>query len=453
MEKILILIFLILVVKSFAASKVELKANGLMLLNGRPKFVFGAYRDPSDNWRDFSGIKKAGFNMVHDYYFENGRGYKGGMQQWIKDAKSYLALAKKNDVGVFLGIPRKLIHSAKFEEIKQLVNAVKDEDALWFWYLYDEPSHRKKHDWDQTQTVDQILKKAYGTIKEADPNHPVVIVDSSKWVKKYPDAVRYCDTIWADCYSIPYSSTNIGRDVLTLKEIFPDKVIWAVPVATTNRPFVKNTVRKKYSKEYFVPKTIHTDQTNNTGPKAIVSQFHASIAAGAKGVIYYWLPKYMVKIDRDTPRAWQALIGLGKLVKELQPILVSTDKVSSKVQVSNDMWGLALRNRMLFNNALSKKQLYSIRPVMSWQRMYKGELYMGFTNDYCSTQKVKVKLPYRFTKIVQYPGGKTVVELKDGKLKLNHKALKVQIWMVKKDMSEIFFLMQDMDSVVFKFVK
>ena len=453
MKNLILLTVILLTTIPCRGAKVEMKPDGIMLLNGKPQFVYGTYRDPSDDWKDFSGIKKAGFNLVHDYYFENARGYKKGADGWIKDAREYLALAKKHQVGVFMGIPRELIRKMELDEIRKLIEAVKEEDALWFWYLYDEPSHSKRNKWNDKYTVDQILKNVYQLIKSVDPDHPVIIVDSYRYIREYPEAVQHCDVIGSDRYAVPYSSTYIAEDIENIKNTFPKKAVWGVPAAATLRPYAQNHVRKKYSDQYYVPANIYNNAKNNTGAKEINSQFHACVSGGAYGVIWYWLPSYMVKIDRDTPAAWDAIGRLGRLVEELTPVLLSEEPFIKKPEVSYDTWGLTLRNEYLFKNSLTSTQIKNIPGVRYWQRMYQKELYMGFTVDYTSTRKIVVKLPFKLKKLVQYPGGKTVLEVVDGKLKLNHKALPVQIWQVKKDMTEIAFVMEELDSVVWKFEK
>ena len=281
----------------------------------------------------------------------------------------------------------------------------------------------------------------------------MLIVDSYRYIRKYPDAVKHCDIIGSDRYAVPYSTTYIAEDIENIRKAFPEKTVWGIPAAATLRPYAQQHVRKKYSDLYHVPANVYNNAKNNTGEKEIYSQFHASVSAGAYGVVWYWLPKYMTKIDQDIPEAWNTLRKLGGLVRELTPVLLSEDPLIEKPEVTYDTWGLTLRNEYLFRNALTREQINNIPGVRYWQRMYRNELYMGFTVDYTSTRKIVVRLPFKLKRLVQYPGEKTVMEMAGGKLKLNHKALGVQIWQVKKDMTEIAFVMEELDSVVWKFEK
>ena len=188
-----------------ANSIVKFRKNGTLLVNGKATIVYGAFRDPSDNWRKFDNLKKAGFNLCHDYYFEE-RAYKKGVDSWIKDTSEYLDLAEKAGIGVFLGIPREMFWKLKTDEIKKIVSALKDKPALWFWYMMDEPVLQYKK-WvkkgvikDVKQAIN-VTKKVYEAIKSVDPNHPAVIVAPYKRIKLHPEFGKYCDSVWPDVYA------------------------------------------------------------------------------------------------------------------------------------------------------------------------------------------------------------------------------------------------------------
>lgn len=50
--------------------KIAFRDDKVMMLDDKPFFPVGTYRDPSDWLFTFSGIKEAGFNMTHSYVFE-----------------------------------------------------------------------------------------------------------------------------------------------------------------------------------------------------------------------------------------------------------------------------------------------------------------------------------------------------------------------------------------------
>ncbi|MFA6716738.1 MAG: hypothetical protein WCS27_15260, partial [Victivallaceae bacterium] len=93
-----------------SSNKITFRKDKVMLLNGKPFFPVGAYRDPSDSLHDFSGLHEAGFNVTHSYSFEDQKTAD------IQAAKNYLELAEKNNIKVFMGINRRKI---------------KDIDTVW----------------------------------------------------------------------------------------------------------------------------------------------------------------------------------------------------------------------------------------------------------------------------------------------------------------------------------
>ena len=99
---------------------------------------------------------------------------------------------------VALGLPREVVEQqGDVETARTLVEGVKNEPALWLWYLSDEPGHRE-----EGEKVTSNLKKIYTMIKEVDPNHPVVICGTRAEFYSVNNAENE-DVLRANTYPIP----------------------------------------------------------------------------------------------------------------------------------------------------------------------------------------------------------------------------------------------------------
>jgi hypothetical protein len=443
------LIFLICVTQLFAqGSIVKYRKDGTLLVNGKPTIVYGAFRDPSDNWRKFDGLKEAGFNLTHSYHFES-RGYKEGVDRWIKDACEYLDLAEKAGVGVFLGIPHEVFWRLKLDELKKMISAVKDKPALWFWYMMDEPMMHvnkwiKKGVLKSEEDAIKVVQKVYETIKSADPNHPAVMVVTKKFLKK-PATGKYCDALWPDVYQHRYSTLGIKWRLDELHELYPGKPCLAIIHGATTLPYIY-----KKDKDYEFPKKLTvTDKTIGNNPKVLRANVNSSIAGGSQGVIFYWAPRYQHNLLANTPGNWKAMCEIGKTLKSMSNIILDGDKKAG-VEMTVHQWGHLERQMSLTGKIPSKKVREEFPTVAMWQRKYKGAIYIGLSSNFVPVQKVFLTLPSKFKKVSFMPGGETVIEMKaDGKHKVDYKKLPVTLWGLAE--KKIIIILQDADSLMLKF--
>lgn len=408
--------------KNRTVSHVELESDGTMIVNGKREFVYGTFRDPSQNWRDFSGVKEAGFNLTHDYYFEDGNWvFPNHTERWKTEASEYLTLAEENEVGVFLGLPRTLIVNEQYAIIEELIMSIKDLPALRFWYLYDEPSYYKGE-------ILPKLKETYQLIKELDPNHPVVIVDAE--ADRAGKFIEAADLFWIDKYDLPYSFLTAIKEYTDFKERYSDKPAWFVVQANDNLNVVANN-NKKLDTVYV------RDETYRPGPKEIRAQVHESIALGARGSILYWHPNAWHNLKQRTPQVWKSIVDIGAEIRELSDVLLSDDPVP-EVQVSINYWGTG-------------KSDSETSKVLTWKRMYNDSLYIGITHaGYDRRVQVTLTLPYEFEQVVQYPNGKPVVNFNvEGKPIIQHNDIPVAMYDVTRN--SLSFIMYEADTVVWRF--
>ena len=412
-------------------SIVEIDPDGVARIHGKRTFVYGAYRDPSDDWRQFEGLKEAGFNLTHDYYFENsiireGKAYGDNeIEQYIAEASEYLDLAYQNNIGVFLGVPRAVVLKADTETLKKIVQALRDKPSLWFWYLSDEPHYRKND-------ITKSLARCYETIRKNDGRRPVIIVDNGGFEMPL---FNHCDMIWTDRYPAPFGILPVMQVQEEARKARPDKTVWSVPFAHSDLSMMSG---RKYPV---------TDEIQRPNAKEITAMAHAALAGKAQGIIYYWYPG--MNFRKNLPRTWKSLVNLGSLFKELQNVLVSPEPtVPAKIDVA---W--KTRYERLYEVYKTTKGPYKKErcEVVAWQRMYKGKLYVGLVNaGYQPRLRVELTIPYKFSSVIQYPGGKPVITIdKNGKWQVNQKKIPVSILNIQG--KTLTLQMHECDVVVWQF--
>ena len=437
-------------------SKVRIVGSRVYVDN-QPIIIYGTYRDPSDDWREFSGIRQAGFNLVHNYRFSNPqdpramKNLDAELDKWIADAREFLGLAEKHNVGVFLDVPRLLFKpqlspQRQAECLTRIVNAVKNEPALWFWYLYDEPtvhaiSLRKQMKYQELADWVDSNHRAYKIIKKLDPNHPVTIVDSPKRIDQVPVfSAKCCDTIWPDVYARAYGNLSVARGVIELRKRF-DKPTLGVPNGGTGLAHLNR-------------KVTFNDRTNENKPRYLRAKLHALIAADSPGLVFYWSPKYLHNVPKDTPKQWQAICKLGREIKKLQPVLTKSKRWSAgDVRISKSHWGAYNRAWELYGkNTMTNEQITAREPLMWWKRKYKGSVYLGVASDFAPTQKVSATLPFEIGAVYEVTADadrKILWRSDKGKLTPDQKNTPVAIWGYTD--KTFTFLMNEAQAVVLRF--
>ena len=107
---------------------VTIDNDGFVRINGKRRYIYGAFRDPSDSITEFAGLKKGRFDLTHEYLFEVQ--INGDADKWIERARLYLRGAEENGIGVALGLPRDVVEDlGDVETARTLVEAVKTEPA------------------------------------------------------------------------------------------------------------------------------------------------------------------------------------------------------------------------------------------------------------------------------------------------------------------------------------
>ena len=186
-------------------TRVTIDKDGFVRVNGKRRYIYGAFRDPSDSITEFTGLKQARFDLTHEYLFEVQ--INGDTDKWIRRARIYLRGAAEQGIGVALGLPRDVVEDlGDVPTARKLVEAVKDEPALWLWYLSDEPGRRR-----EPKKVAANLNKVYRMIKKVDPNHPVVICGTRAEFFSVNNADN-ADILWPNTYPCLLYTSPSPRD-------------------------------------------------------------------------------------------------------------------------------------------------------------------------------------------------------------------------------------------------
>ena len=409
-------------------TRVTIDAGGFMRINGRRRYIYGAFRDPSDSITEFAGLKKARFDLTHEYLFEVQ--INGDAEKWIRRARIYLKGAAEQGMGVALGLPRDVVEDlGDVATARKLVESVKNEPALWLWYLSDEPGRRS-----EPKKVAANLNRVYKMIKQVDPNHPVVICGTRAEFYSVNNADN-ADILWVNTYPVPdgpWAWTMSETSSYSRK--WPNKSVWSVSQAFDWR--IGNRQQ------------VITDKTHRPNAKEIRAQVHANIAAGARSTVFYWSPKRndFSKYDiRKLPSVWGAVCDVGDELKVLEPVLLAPQPPESQRAVVGF-------KRTVKPAGRTKDEVYN------WQRWYNGSLYVGIVNaGHERRMQVTIDLPFPFQRVLQYPSGLTVITPdKNGALTMdsfNHERIPIQFSVAENNSTrKLEFLMYECDVVVWRFI-
>ncbi|MBM79580.1 MAG: hypothetical protein CMJ78_03175 [Planctomycetaceae bacterium] len=405
-------------------TKVTIDDDGFVRVNGKRRYLYGAFRDPSDSITEFAGLKQARFDLTHEYLFE--QQLNGDVEKWVTRARTYLRGAEEHGVGVALGLPRDVVEDlGDVETARKLVEAVKNEPALWLWYLSDEPGRRP-----EPKKVAANLNKVYRMIKQVDPNHPVVICGTRAEFFSVNNADN-ADILWPNTYPVPDGPWHwTMSETSSYSARWPDKSVWSVSQAFDWRIGDRRNVI--------------TDRTHRPNAKEIRAQVHANIAAGARSSVFYWSPKRLEgsKYDiRKLPSIWKAVCDIGDELKVLEPVLLApppTEKQAARVRFE----------RTVKEAGRTKDNVYH------WQRRHNGSLYVGIVNaGHERRMKVTVELPFAFQRVMQYPKGLTVIQPnEDAELTIDYERIPVQFMPAESNSPrKLDFFMYECDTVVWRF--
>jgi hypothetical protein len=331
-----------------AAPQIAFGKRGELIIDGKPRFIRGGYRSGQED-RFAEALRSAadaGFDLVHDYRFESFDVERQGVKQFITDARAYLRKADQLGLGVFLGLPRKAVSSADEKNITAIVKALANEHALWFWYIYDEPSEQ--------ELPLASAEKVYALLRRLDPQRPsVILANTPGTLTQY---LPFCDLIWSNRYPIAATSPEksslrpLADTVRTnMKAAQGRKPLWSVVQGQDNKGSPKLRARRPG-----LPKP--DDRNHRPNAAELRAAAHIAIASGSMAVVYYWAPEDWYSMKRDTPGIWASLGKVVHELGELEPVLLSPAAPRVLQTVKTD------------------------DRVMTWTRSHAGKVYVGLVN-------------------------------------------------------------------------
>ena len=426
---------------SQVGSVVKLDKDGALIVNGKRILVYGTYRDPSDNRLSFDGVREAGFNLTHTYYFEsltpNARPYdqQAVIRTYIAEATKYLDAAHAAGVGVFLGLPREVVRTYDKEAVRQIVSALCDKPALWLWYMMDEPTGRDHRQQSLVEAMNGLRK----IIEEIDPNHPVCLVEA----KKYAPYRHSAHLMWVDYYTVPKQIRRVYEAIEKAKAELPGVPVWAVLQGHDLRIHKYSETLQKRSD--VGSKLYIDDRFHRPGPKELKAQVHTAFAADSMGVVFYWMPQVNHDMKKRTPRLWQGYVELGSHIRELEPVLLSSKpRNGAKVKVEAFK---ASPDHMRAERAGDDPT----RDILTWQRVHEGKLYVGVVNaGYYPYMHVTLELPFDCETVSAVPGDRKVVDYSGSESQINFANADVLVWKAENP-RRFEFMLDEADVAVWCF--
>jgi hypothetical protein len=300
-----------------AAQPAVLNAKGQLLLDGRPLFPVGIYEVPIP---EIPSVSKESFNVIVNPYWAQGP----------QSTPEYLKAARASGFSLIAGFPYEKVRARDGKYIEEYVRAVKDDDQLLTWYLFEEPAGSRIK-------VDEG-EAALKMVRKQDPARPILFVDFDlKHIEEY----KNCYDIFAyDYYPVGTGSMVYWRNLVNrvMKAVRP-KPVWLVIQA-----FGYDDQKKDW--------TLPT-------PQEMRCMTYLAVIQGAQGILFY---AHARKGDsfyvRDHPEHWACLQQLAAELLTLSPVLLAP-AVDDRVSVENKSLDVTLRRRAAPSNA-AQTELYLI---------------------------------------------------------------------------------------------
>jgi len=338
-----------------SATTVSFRSDGIMLLDGKPFFPLGSYRDPSDTRTDFTGLKEAGFNVTHDYYFEN-------TDRTVPEARAYLRAAHANGLRVFLGFGRPSIRRGDTTSWKRWTGELMDEPGLLTWYMMDEPI---------CQGIPQAaFVQLQQAIRQMDSAHPasLLLARISPVTEFQRSYAKTCDVLWCDPYPIPGTPLSLVLDKAEAcrEAAVPGRPFWVVLQGFDWRYWKERKVAfEKYGKEITRPT-----------PEETRTMAHLALSTGAHGLIWYWSPKGAYHLQKQAPTVWQGICETMAELNALEPYLTAPRTPDDDIKIP--------------------------APFRSWSRIVDGKRVLAVVN--ASDEAAPFSLPARHKALDQRTG-------------------------------------------------
>ncbi len=359
-------------------SRVTIREDKVLLVDGEPFFPLGAYRDPSDTLTDFSGLKEAGFNVTHSYVFEGQNEVKSS-----GTAREYLRAAHANGLKVFLGLHRGKVRERDHVWVSSWVAELMDEPGLLTWYLMDEPAGHG--------VPAEVVAELAQTVRSVDPFHPTsLVMCRPRAFEVYAPA---CDILWNDPYPLPNRPLTMVEDWARqgLDAAQPGQPFWIVLQGHDLR-FWRN------AKALFAEGKSPDQPT----PAQTRCMAYMALASGVNGIIWYWAPNSVYHIQRDAPEVWEGICDTVQELRGLMPYLVARRSPQDDLEVPD--------------------------PLRAWSREADGKRVLALVNTTDAACDVEVDLSSLNVRYPKEVGDPEAEELAPGKVGMSFGPYEVRLY-------------------------
>ncbi|MDX9980728.1 MAG: hypothetical protein RBU25_11955 [Lentisphaeria bacterium] len=347
-------------------SRVTFHDGRTTLVDGKPFFPLGTYRDPSDRTDTFDGVLAAGFNLTHDYLFEH-------TPQTVETTRAYLDAAHAAGLKVFLGIARKKIHDRDHLWIQRWVAELMDHPAILTWYLMDEPDIRGL-------SADD-LRRIHDLVHMVDPFHPTSVVYCKPGV--FADWADCQDLHWNDPYPLPSRPLAMVEDWTRQGRaaVGETRPLWTVLQGHDYR-FWRDP--KAAWEAHGAP--------NQPSPEHTRCMTFLALAAGTNGLVWYWGPRSKYRMVEDAPKAWGGIVVMVQLLRRLEPWLTAPRTAADAIELPE--------------------------PFRAWTRVHDGQRLLALVNSSPEPATLALDLtPWNATAATDHETGEAV-PLQQGKTAL-----------------------------------
>lgn len=325
-------------------------------------------------------VKKAGFNLVHNYWWE--------ISPDNTDVRDYLDEVSEAGLKAFLGFDRGTsskqgLIKMNLAQVAERIAKIRDHPALLAWYLFDEPDH------DHQYVAPRNLKILYRLIKRLDPYHPIVV--TLAWndnIKRYGKGCY--DVYWIMAYgNAEQNDKEIVHDTGALGQGHPFLAILKSWDASKSK---KLQAGSKYDDKNFHPNY-----------EQLRVNAYLALTYASSGLCWWWYGddrKSYVSVG-DIPEAWDWLSRVVKEINQLSPVLSgpSTDlplqieRTSSQAVVRARAIKSGSRITLIAVNPSPDKEVQAAIkcPQMPGQAIAKGKF--GTPNAEIKNRTLNLSLP------------------------------------------------------------
>lgn len=262
-------------------SKVTIREDRTILLDGEPFFPFGFYY--AGEVGNLEMLSRAGFNVT----------IAGDVHIMPAAMKRYLASAYALDVKVIPGAhginmhhKSKDISAIEEKALREGIRHFMGDPAIFAWYIADEPDGRK--------IPYTVIERTANLVREIDRNHPTWLV-----------------TIRSGCD--PYA---LASDIHSNDPYYP---IWRKNLAEVRR-YIDAGVNSAEMKKPYVATLFAADRSNQG--RDLRTQTYLAIVRGARGVVF-WALSYAVNHEG----LMEKFSRLAQEIEDFTPVILAADSI------------------------------------------------------------------------------------------------------------------------------